>query len=136
MAPVPGWPGFAAKPGSVTTTTIFVMTPVIWLPCLVIELETAVPMYAGTDASGDELLPGDDVQMAAQEGGLDPGLSAKPLKEAGAPPPVRAFCPAHCAPQNVTFEGFAVTVVSPRTKIPRLGNAKTIALCEASLDGK
>src|SRR5664279_4763411 len=107
MVPVPGWPGFGAYPGAVRTTTILVMWPVIVLPFWEIEVETAVPMWAGTDATGEELLPGEVVQVPPQAGGLELGLSANPLNEVGALPPVRVLSPDHWAPQKVIFEGLA-----------------------------
>jgi hypothetical protein len=41
------------------------MFPEIVLPFVAIELETAVPMYAGTESTG-ELLPGEIVQLPPQ----------------------------------------------------------------------
>jgi hypothetical protein len=62
-------------------------------------------------------------------------LSAKPSKAEGAIPPLRVFSFLHCEPQNVTGAGPAAAW-SPMTKMPRLGNAKTITLLLASTDGR
>ena len=56
--PVPGWPGLAAYPGSVLTTTIFDQWPPTALPDFVTELATSTPMYVGTALGGAELFPG------------------------------------------------------------------------------
>lgn len=61
--------------------------PVIAEPDLEIELETITPMNDGSGPSGGGgLLPGPVVQSVPQLG-VD-GLSAKPLKLAGASPPL------------------------------------------------
>src|SRR5258708_24383739 len=77
------------------------VSPEIVEPDLVIELETITPMKAGRGpAGGGVLLPGSVLQPVPQLGVL--GLSAKPLKLAGAVPPLKEFSFHHCAPQNVT----------------------------------
>src|SRR5579863_224432 len=100
------------------------MLPAMELPLFVIELATATPMYAGTVSTGDELLPGDVDHVPPQTGVGALSPSAKPLNDDGAPP-VTLFFPAHWAPQKVTVDGAPLTVWLPRTKTPRLGNAKT-----------
>ncbi len=47
----------------------------------------SVPMYAGNVATGDESLPGPVVHVPPQTGGVELGAAAKPLNDAGAPPP-------------------------------------------------
>ena len=62
---------------------------------------TITPMNAGNGPSGGgALLPGSVDQPAPQLGVC--GLFAKPLKLAGAGPPVSVFSFDHCAPQKVT----------------------------------
>ena len=78
IVPVPGWPGFGAYPGAVRTTTILVMWPVIVLPFWEIEVETAVPMWAGTDATGEELLPGEVVQVPRRRAAWSLGCRRAP----------------------------------------------------------
>src|SRR6476646_9843174 len=109
------------------------MFPEIAAPFFVTPLDMAVPMYAGREVTGDELLPGELVQLPPHTGGVELSASANPLKADGAEPPLRPFCLAHCAPQNVRV---APVAWSPRMKMPRLGNAKTIRLLLASADGR
>ncbi len=99
-------------------------------------------MYAGTSPTGFELLPGAVAQRPVQLPtgllvGKPAGASAKPLNASGAPPLERLLCAFHCAPHQSTIELPApATVVSPRTKAPRAGNAKTIAVLPVSCDGR
>jgi len=84
--------------------------PVIVEPDIPIALDTMTAMYWGTDAGGDELLPGRVDQFCPHGGGLAAVLSANPLKLRGEPPltvfVVHHFVlvPDHCAPQKVTDE--------------------------------
>src|SRR5581483_2563085 len=133
IVPVPAWPGSAAYPVAVATTTLFVIVPVMTLPFWVIDFDTAVPMSAGSEPTGVELPPGDVVHVPPQNGGLELGVSANPLKANGVT--VVVFCVAHRAPQKVTVEEAVVADESPSVKMPRLGNAKTITLFVASADG-
>src|SRR5438094_10455594 len=57
-------------------------------------------------AGGCGLLPGPVVQFAPQLGVA--GLSANPLKLAGAAPPLSVLSFHHCAPQNVTWVPLAL----------------------------
>ena len=70
---------------------------------------------------GFELLPGLLVQVPPQPEGA---VSAKPLKELGAEPPLMALSFAHCAPQNVTELPMPASRL-PITKVPLLRNAVT-----------
>src|SRR5271169_2018953 len=65
---------------------------------------------------GPELLPGAVDQLVPHAGEVS-GVLAKPLKAAGANPPLSAFAFHHCAPQNVT-EDPMVALPSPITKLP------------------
>ena len=74
------------------------------------ELVTMTAMYWGTDAGGEELLPGRVDQFWPHGGGLAAVLSANPLKLRGEPP-LTVFVlhdfvlvPDHCVPQKVTDE--------------------------------
>ena len=64
-------------------------------PDLVIELEAITAMNEGTVAGGFELFPGSVVQVPPQADGVGLVWSAKPLKAAGAEPPLREFTVAH-----------------------------------------
>src|SRR5450759_607161 len=81
------------------------------------------PMKAGSGpAGGGVLFPVSALQLVAlQLGAL--GLSAKPLKLAGADPPLREFSFHHCAPQKVT-ELPTTAFLSPMTKLPPPGAKK------------
>src|SRR5213596_2789759 len=71
------------------------------------ELVTITPMKSGSGpAGGCGLLPGPVVQFAPQLGVA--GLSANPLKLAGAAPPLSVLSFHHCAPQNVTWVPLAL----------------------------
>jgi hypothetical protein len=87
------------------------------------------PMKAGSGPGGGGVLfPVSALQVAPQLGAL--GLSAKPLKESGAGPPLREFNLAHWAPQNVT-ELPTTAFLSPIAKLPPPGaKAKTSVLHE------
>jgi hypothetical protein len=65
---------------------------------------------------GPELLPGLVDQLVPQAGDVS-GVLAKPLKDAGAKPPLSVFAIHHCAPQNVTGVPTAA-LPSPMTKLP------------------
>ena len=70
----------------VTIMGIFPLS--IW-PDFVIKLETITVMSAGTVAGGCELLPGSLSHVPPQAGGFGFGELAKPLKLAGAEPPLK-----------------------------------------------
>ena len=74
-------------------------------------------------SGGAELLPGPVAHWVPQPGAVA-GVSAKPLKLLGADPPLRLFCLAHWAPQNVT-ELPTEAFWSPITKAPPLELANT-----------
>lgn len=78
------------------------MLPDIVEPDFFIELDAITVMYDGTLLGGPELFPGSLVHTPPQVGGFVLVESAKPLKLFDAEPPLREFCFAHCAPQNVT----------------------------------
>src|ERR1700737_3718806 len=82
-------------------------------------------MKAGNGpVGGGELLPGSADQLVPHAGEV-PGVSSKPLKAAGAAPPLREFRFHHCAPQNVTEVPTAL-FRSPITNEPPPGaKAKT-----------
>lgn len=92
---------------------------------------------------GGGLFPGDVAKVEPQTFaglwvGSDVTVSAKPLNDAGADPPVNLLRFDQEASHHVTFVvGVAVaTVESPNTKAPRAGNAKTIAVLPTSDDGR
>lgn len=66
--------------------TIIGMSPLIIGPDFVIKLETITVMSAGTVGGGPEVLPGSLCHVPPQGGFAQ---LAKPLKLAGAPPPLR-----------------------------------------------
>src|SRR5204863_7623289 len=81
--------------------------PEICDPDLDTELVTITPMNSGSGpAGGCGLLPGPVVQFAPQLGVA--GLSTKPLKLAGAEPPLSVLSIHHCAPLNVTWVPLAL----------------------------
>ena len=95
------------------------VSPEIVGPDLVIELETITPMNAGRGpAGGGALLPGSVLQPVWHAGAV--GLRAKPLKAAGAAPPVRELSFHHWAPQKVIGVVFAL-FLSPITNAPPPG---------------
>src|SRR6266550_257774 len=100
--PVPAWPGLPAYPALVFTITICGISPEIVAPDLLIEPDTMTAIYEGTLLGGSELLPGSVVQVPPQLGGVVLLWLAKPLKLAGALPPLKEFSFDHCAPQKVT----------------------------------
>ena len=69
-------------------------------PDFVIWLETTTETRSPTDAGGAELLPGRVVQACPH---VAVALSANPLNDAGAPPPLSVLSFHHCAPQKVTW---------------------------------
>src|SRR6266487_4793916 len=83
------------------------VSPEICEPDCDTELVTITPMNSGSGpAGGCGLLPGPVVQPVLQIGVA--GLSAKPLKLAGAAPPLSVLSFHHCAPQNVTWVPLAL----------------------------
>jgi hypothetical protein len=64
-------------------------SPLIIGPDFVIKLETITTMSAGTLSGGPELLPGSLCHVPAQAGGFGFEELAKPLKLAGAGPPIK-----------------------------------------------
>ena len=107
------------------TITMCGVLPEIVEPFCEIELETRTAMYGGSGpAGGGVLLPGSVVQFVPQlETG---GVSSKPLKAAGAAPPLRRFSFDHCAPQNVTEVPTAL-FPSPITNPPPPGAKAAIS---------
>src|SRR4051812_11701166 len=85
-------------------------------PFFVTELETITVMYCGMAAGGPELLPGSLVHVPPQMAGAVLVALANPLKLDGAAPPLKEFCFAHCAPQNVTWFP-TMALLSPMTKL-------------------
>ena len=87
--------------------------PEIVGPVWLIELETTTPIREGSGpGGGGALLPGSVVQVVPHIGSMTE--SSQPLKEAGAPPPLKVLFLAHCAPQKFT----EVPVVVPGTTSP------------------
>src|SRR5262249_35021775 len=96
-------------------------------PDFEIELETITIMKAGSaPLGGGVLLPGLVDQLGPQAG-RPAGLFSKPLKEAGAEPPLRSFTFDHCAPQKVTAVPIAA-LPSPITNVPPATLAKISTL--------
>src|SRR5216683_1886619 len=93
------------------------MSPDIVDPDLLIELDTMIATYDGMVSGGSELLPGSAVQVPPQLDGVVLLWLAKPLKLAGAAPPLKEFSVHHCAPQKVTDVPTAA-FRSPITKFP------------------
>ncbi len=93
------------------------MLPEIFEPDFDVELVTMTAMYAGSGpAGGEALLPGSVLHVPPHCGVA--GLTAKPLKDDGALPPLSEFDFDHCAPQNVTEP---VSLLSPTTNAPPPG---------------
>jgi hypothetical protein len=69
--------------------TILGMFPLSIGPDCVIKLETITVMSAGTLFGGFELLPGSLIHVPPQAGGFGFVQLAKPLKLAGAVPPLK-----------------------------------------------
>jgi len=88
------------------------MFPVVSSPDLDAELATITPMYDGSCSGGFELLPGSADQVPPQVGRVVLKVLAKPLKSAGAGPPLREFNLDHLALQKVT------DVLRPALKFP------------------
>ena len=61
------------------------------VPDLVIELAAITLMKAGTLSGGWQLLPGSLCQVPPHDGGFGFNTLAKPLKLAGAEPPLRSL---------------------------------------------
>ena len=93
------------------------MLPEITEPDFDVELVTMTVINFGTDAGGGGLFPGSVFQTPPHAGGFVVVTFAKPLKLAGATPPLREFCFAHCAPQKVTLLP-TTALRSPMTKLP------------------
>src|SRR5437016_821558 len=102
---------------------MWTVLPEICGPDCELELVTITAMKAGKGpAGGGALLPGSVLQSMPQAGVA--GLRAKPLKLAGAGPPLRVFSFHHWGPQNVTAVP-GVLLPSPITNAPPPGkNAK------------
>ncbi len=125
------------------TTTIFPQSPLMSFPDLLTELATSTPMYEGTSVVGGGLFPGPVLNFVPQTAtGVVVGsvvtAPANPLKESGAIPPVRLFRLHHESLHQDTFVVALApaTVVSPSTKAPRDGKAKTTAVLPVSDEGK
>lgn len=82
-------------------------------------------------------MPGRHFHVPAQFGGDGLVSRAKPLKKAGALPPLRVLCLYHVPPHQVTVVvGVAwATVTSPSVNAPRSGKAKTV-ISWASVAGR
>jgi hypothetical protein len=106
--------------------------PEIADPDMAAELVTITAMYLGSGpAGGGALLPGSVLQFTPQPGTL--GLTAYPLKLAGAWPPLSELSRAHCAPQNVTADPVAL-LPSPMTNAPPPGANGTVQFTCTALD--
>ena len=99
--PVPSCPGLGPYPGSVATITISFTLPLIVEPDLVMLLDTTTAWYCETVAGGPELLPGAVDHVPPHVGAAF--VFSKPLKLAGAEPPLRLLCLLHCEPQKLTW---------------------------------
>src|SRR5713226_1093467 len=99
-------------------------SPEIVEPDFTTLLDTSTPMYVGTVAGGFELAPGGVVQVMPHFGGSAEGAAAKPLKLAGAAPPLSLLTLDHFAPQKVTLAPICA-LWSPITKAPLARNANT-----------
>src|SRR4029453_8060789 len=111
------WPGLSSYPGSTSTTTTCGVFPVIVEPDFEIELATRTRTKAGSGGGGGGgPLPGSVDQLRPQAG-LVIGLLAKPLKAAGAGPPLSELSFDHCAAQKVTAVPTA-ELTSPITNEP------------------
>jgi hypothetical protein len=75
--------------------TILRLLPLMTEPDSVIELAAITFIKAGTLSGGWQLLPGSLCQVPPHIGGFGFNLLAKPLKLAGAEPPVRWFALRH-----------------------------------------
>jgi hypothetical protein len=75
-------------PGSTSTTTTCGVFPPIVEPDFEIELATRTRMKAGRGGGGGSELPPGPVDQLCPQAGLLLGLLAKPLKAAGAGPPL------------------------------------------------
>src|SRR5450432_3468878 len=93
------------------------MSPEITAPDLVIELATITSISSGTSSGREERWPGAWLQLPPHSGGFVLVELAKPLKLAGAGPPLREFHFAHCAPQKTT-RWPTTALRSPITKRP------------------
>ena len=97
--------------------TILGPLPLMTGPDLVTELAAITLMKAGTLSGGLQLLPGSLSHVPPHDGGFGLNTLAKPLKLAGAEPPLRWFALSHWAPQKVTFVPTTASR-SPITKLP------------------
>ena len=111
-------------------TTILFASPEIFGPDFVTFVATSTPMYAGTVAGGFELFPGPVVQVMPHLGDSAESVAAKPLKLAGADPPLRWLSVDHCALQKVTLAPVCA-LWSPTTKAPLARNANRIVFALA-----
>src|SRR5258708_34387567 len=93
------------------------MSPEIVIPDLEIEFATITAIYDGTLVGGLELLPGSVVHVSPQVGTFELRVSANPLNESDAAPPVKVFILDHLAPHHVksVVGEAAITVLSPKT---------------------
>src|SRR6266700_539460 len=88
-------------------------------------------------AGGEPLLPGSLLQLWPQRGVA--GLSTKPLKAAGAEPPLSVFAVPHWAPQKVTLpvlkpEAVMAAARSPITNEPPKAKPLTMTVLAAVAD--
>lgn len=84
------------------TITISGVLPEIVGPDWLMELDAITAMNSGTERGGLELVPGSVVQVSPHRGVLLGVVLAKPVKLAGAGPPLSEFGCDHWAPQKVT----------------------------------
>src|SRR5207249_748997 len=97
-------------------------------------LATITAMVPGNGPfGGGALLPGSVLQPVPQLGTF--GFRAKPLKAAGAAPPLRLFSFHHWAPQKVTLVPAAL-FLSPITKAPPPGAKEATSVALVSEEGR
>jgi len=102
---------------------MWIVWPEVVGPFCVAELVTITAIIGGSDpAGGGDEFPGLALQPVPHAGVV--GALAKPLKLAGALPPVNELRLDHCAPQKVTDLPITA-LLSPITKLPPPG-ANTI----------
>src|SRR5438874_10080870 len=101
--------------------TICTVFPTLTDPFCRAELVTITAMYSGSGPVGGGLaFPFAMLQPIPQFGMLN--VCPKPLKLAGAEPPLRRFSLDHWAPQKVTAVPFAL-LLSPMAKATDVGRA-------------
>ena len=112
-------------------------------PALPTELVTRTPIYEGAVPVGGGLFPGEVAKVDPQTFagvcvGSDVTVSANPLNDGGADPPVKLFRLDQEASHQVRLvvKVAAASVELPSANAPRLGNAKTIAVLPTSVDGR